>query len=111
MLTHECASFRKDWAEQAEVLINATHPYSMHPHGVLYEKDSEGADYNDNTTGKDRQDGCVAPGATHTDVLVTSAQMITADMVPDAPCIWLYHCHISDHMLAGMVARYEVKDR
>jgi hephaestin len=23
---------------------NATHPYSMHPHGVLYVKDSEGAD-------------------------------------------------------------------
>lgn len=262
---------------------NATHPFSMHPHGVLYEKDSEGADYNDNTTGKDREDGCVAPGATHTytwqvperagpgpndpnsifwlyhshcdeirdvasglfggfvvtrrgealpdgrpkgvdhefvtmyiainenqswylddnirdhctdpkgvnkdepgfhtatgfatpiantgfvstntkwsingyiygnmpmmtmkkgdhvrwyvatlgdfnnghtphwhgntvlvagqrtDVLsITSAQMITADMVPDAAGIWLYHCHISDHMLAGMVARYQVKDR
>jgi FtsP/CotA-like multicopper oxidase with cupredoxin domain len=255
----------------------------MHPHGVLYEKDSEGADYNDGTSGKDKEDGCVAPGATHnytwripdragpgpadpsslfwlyhshcdelrdvasglfggivvtrrgndlpdgrpkdvdhefvsiyiaineneswylddnirehtsdpngvkktdfglatstgivgtiattgfaatnikwsingfiygnmpmmtmkigdhvrwyvatlgdfnnghtphwhgntvlisgqrTDVLsVTSAQMVTADMVPDATGIWLYHCHISDHMLAGMVARYEVKDR
>jgi manganese oxidase len=47
-----------------------------------------------------------------TDVLnVASAEMITADMVPDAAGIWLYHCHISDHMLAGMVARYEVKDR
>jgi len=45
-----------------------------------------------------------------TDVLVvTSANMVTADMVPDVPGIWLYHCHISDHMLAGMVARYEVK--
>lgn len=262
---------------------NATHPYSMHPHGVLYVKDSEGADYNDNTSGADKADGCVAPGASHTytwqiperagpgpndpssifwlyhshcdelrdvasglfggfivtrqgmalpdgrpkdvdhefvnmyiainenqswylddnirdhttdpkgvkreefglatatgiagtvattgfaatnvkwsingyiygnmplmtmkkgdrvrwyvatlgdfnnahtphwhgntvlvagqrtDVLaITSAQMMTADMVPDAPGIWLYHCHISDHMLAGMVARYEVKDR
>ncbi len=47
-----------------------------------------------------------------TDVLViTSAQMITADMIPDAPGIWLYHCHISDHMLAGMVARYQVVPR
>ncbi|MGC1461579.1 MAG: multicopper oxidase domain-containing protein [Terracidiphilus sp.] len=262
---------------------NATHPYSMHPHGVLYKKDSEGADYNDATSGADKEDGCVAPGATHvytwdiperagpgpndpsslfwlyhshcdelrdvasglfggiivtkrgmalpdgqpkdvdhefvsmyiaineneswylddnirdhttdpkgvnraefspltvtgifgtiagkgfastnvkwsingyiygnmplmtmkvgdhvrwyvatlgdfnnghtphwhgntvmvggqrTDVLpVTSAQMVTADMVPDAPGIWLYHCHISDHMLAGMVGRYEVKER
>jgi FtsP/CotA-like multicopper oxidase with cupredoxin domain len=262
---------------------NATHPYSMHPHGVLYLKDSEGSDYNDGTTGADIADGCVAPGVTHTytwqvperagpgpndpsslfwlyhshcdelrdvaaglfgglvitrrgmalpdgrpkdvdhefvtmyiaineneswylddnikahipdpsklnryefkpitatgiigtvagtgfvdtnvkwsingyiygntpmmtmkigdhvrwyvatlgdfnnahtphwhgntvmvagqrtDVLsVTSAQMITADMVPDAPGIWLYHCHISDHMLAGMSARYQVLDR
>jgi len=262
---------------------NGAHPFSMHPHGVLYEKDSEGADYNDGTTGKDKGDGAVPPGATHTytwrvperagpgpgdpssvfwlyhshadelqdiasglfgmivvarrgmarpdgrpkdvdheflsmfiavneneswylednirdhttdpkgvnrkesmlitpegmagtiagtgfvdtnikwsvngyifgnmplmtmkvgervrwyvatlgdfnnahtphwhgntvlsagqrtDVLVvTSAQMVTADMVPDAPGIWLYHCHISDHMLAGMVARYEVKPR
>jgi FtsP/CotA-like multicopper oxidase with cupredoxin domain len=261
---------------------NATHPYGMHPHGVLYQKDSEGADYNDSTVGPDKEDGCVAPGATHTytwqaldrsgpgpndpssifwlyhshcdelrdvasglfgmivisrrgmalpdgrpkdvdhefatmfiaineneswylddnikehtsdpkgvnkaefglltatgiagtvantgfvftnvkwsingyiygntpmmtmkkgdrvrwyvatlgdfnnahtphwhgntvlvagqrtDVLVvTSAQMITADMVPDAPGIWLYHCHISDHMLAGMMARYQVTD-
>ena len=47
-----------------------------------------------------------------TDVLVvTSAQMITADMVPDAVGTWLYHCHISDHMLAGMMARYQVLDR
>ena len=252
---------------------NGTHPFSMHPHGVLYEKDSEGADYNDGTSGKDKEDGGVPPGATHvytwripervfwlyhshcdelrdvasglfgvivvtrrgmalpdgrpkdvdhefvsmyiaineneswylddnirdhtsdpkgvdkhesnpltpggmagtiagtgfvetnikwsmngyifgnmpmmtmkkgdhvrwyvatlgdffnahtphwhgntvmvqgrrTDVLnVASAEMITADMVPDAAGIWLYHCHISDHMLAGMVARYEVKDR
>jgi len=262
---------------------NATHPFGMHPHGVLYEKDSEGADYNDGTSGKDKEDACVAPGSTHTytwqavdrsgpgpndpssvfwlyhshcdelrdvasglfgmivitkrgmalpdgrpkdvdhefatmfiaineneswyiddnirehctdpkgvnkgefgiltatgiagtvantgfvftnvkwsingylygnmpmmtmkkgdrvrwyvatlgdfnnahtphwhgntvlvggqrtDVIsVLAAQMITADMVPDAPGIWLYHCHISDHMLAGMMARYEVKDR
>jgi FtsP/CotA-like multicopper oxidase with cupredoxin domain len=262
---------------------NATHPFSMHPHGVVYEKDSEGADYNDGTSGANKSDGCVAAGKTHTyvwqvperagpgpadpssvfwlyhshcdelrdvaaglfggiiitrkgmalpngrpkdvdhefvtmfialneneswylddnirdhttdpkgvnkaefnplapngiatpiagsgftvsnikwsingyiygnmpmmtmkkgdhvrwyvttlgdfqnahtphwhgntvlvagqrtDVLVvTSAQMITADMVPDAPGIWLYHCHISDHMMAGMMARYEVTDR
>jgi len=262
---------------------NASHPYSMHPHGVLYQKDSEGADYNDGTSGADKSDGGVPPGATHTyvwqiperagpgpndpssvfwlyhshsdelrdvasglfgvivvtrkgmaradgrpkdvdrefvtmyiaineneswylddnirdyttdpkgvnkkdtypftpggmagtvagtgfietnikwsingyifgnmplatmtkgdhvrwyvatlgdfnnahtphwhgntvlvagqrtDVLVvTSAQMVVADMVPDAPGIWLYHCHISDHMLAGMVARYEVTKR
>jgi FtsP/CotA-like multicopper oxidase with cupredoxin domain len=54
----------------------------------------------------------VLVGGQRTDVIsITSAQMITADMVPDAPGIWLYHCHISDHMLAGMAARYEVKER
>ncbi len=45
---------------------NATHPFGIHPHGVLYQKDSEGADYNDGTSGADKGDACVAPGATHT---------------------------------------------
>src|SRR5208283_780576 len=45
---------------------HASHPYSMHPHGVLYKKDSEGADYNDGTSGADKADGGVPPGATHT---------------------------------------------
>ena len=40
---------------------NASHPYSMHPHGVLYQKDSEGADYNDGTSGADKSDGGVRP--------------------------------------------------
>jgi len=54
----------------------------------------------------------VLVGGQRTDVVsVVSAQMITADMVPDAVGIWLYHCHISDHMLAGMDARYQVLDR
>ena len=32
----------------------------------------------------------------------------TADMVADAPGLWLFHCHLDDHMEAGMMARYEV---
>ncbi len=44
-----------------------------------------------------------------TDVLALSpAQMLTADMWPDDPGIWLFHCHVSDHMEGGMVSRYEV---
>jgi FtsP/CotA-like multicopper oxidase with cupredoxin domain len=44
-----------------------------------------------------------------TDVLALSpAQMLTVDMIPDDPGIWLFHCHVSDHMEAGMMARYEV---
>ena len=35
-------------------------------------------------------------------------QMVTADMVPDDPGIWLFHCHISFHNAAGMAVRYSV---
>ena len=44
---------------------NATHPYSMHPHGVFYNKDSEGAGYADGTSGGDKEDDAVPPGQTH----------------------------------------------
>jgi FtsP/CotA-like multicopper oxidase with cupredoxin domain len=44
-----------------------------------------------------------------TDVIALSpAQMVTVDMIPDDPGIWLYHCHVSDHMDGGMMARYQV---
>jgi FtsP/CotA-like multicopper oxidase with cupredoxin domain len=44
-----------------------------------------------------------------TDVtLLGPASMLTADMVPDDPGTWLFHCHVSDHMEAGMVSRYQV---
>lgn len=32
----------------------------------------------------------------------------TVDMVPDVAGLWMFHCHIDDHMEAGMMARYEV---
>ncbi len=32
--------------------------------------------------------------------------MIVADMVPDNPGTWLYHCHLNIHLEAGMVARF-----
>jgi len=45
-----------------------------------------------------------------TDVLeLLPASMKTADMVPDAPGIWLLHCHVNDHIAAGMSARYKVR--
>ena len=41
-------------------------PASVHPHGVFYEKDSEGAPYNDGTSGADKADDAVPPGGRHT---------------------------------------------
>jgi FtsP/CotA-like multicopper oxidase with cupredoxin domain len=44
-----------------------------------------------------------------TDVIeLLPATMKVADMVPDDPGIWLFHCHVEDHMMAGMSALYEV---
>jgi manganese oxidase len=36
------------------------------------------------------------------------ASMIVADMVPDDVGIWLFHCHVNDHIKAGMLTRYQV---
>ena len=48
-------------------------------------------------------------GGQRTDVLnIAPAQMMTADMVADNPGTWLFHCHVSDHMRAGMNAFYQV---
>ena len=38
---------------------NCPFPTSVHPHGVLYEKNSEGAPYNDGTSGTDKADDAV----------------------------------------------------
>ena len=35
--------------------------------------------------------------------------MQVADMVPDNPGVWLFHCHLGNHLLMGMQGRYEVK--
>lgn len=37
------------------------------------------------------------------------ATQITLDMTPDNPGIWMYHCHINDHITAGMMAKYLVR--
>ncbi|MCB2110416.1 MAG: multicopper oxidase domain-containing protein [Defluviimonas sp.] len=36
------------------------------------------------------------------------ATTLVADMVPDAVGVWMYHCHVNDHIAAGMTGRYEV---
>jgi len=36
------------------------------------------------------------------------ASMLVADMKPDDPGTWLYHCHVNDHIIAGMLALYTV---
>ena len=51
----------------------------------------------------------VSVNGQRTDVVsIGPAQMVTADMQADNTGIWMYHCHVSDHMAAGMSAHYEV---
>lgn len=37
------------------------------------------------------------------------ATMVVADMIPDAPGTWLLHCHVNDHIAAGMSTRYQIR--
>ena len=42
-------------------------------------------------------------------VILAQAEMITADMIPDNPGIWMYHCHVDEHMVTGMATLYKVE--
>ena len=76
---------------------NGTHPYSMHPHGVFYEKPSEGTAYNDGTSAASRHGGAVPPGETHSYVWEVPER---AGPGPNDPSsiVWLYHSH-ADEMI------------
>ena len=48
----------------------------------------------------------------NTDVIeVLPASMRVADMVADNPGTWIFHCHVADHMMAGMYTTYTVAPR
>jgi hephaestin len=52
----------------------------------------------------------VTVNGTRTDVTsVFPATMMVADMVPDDPGTWLFHCHVNDHLDAGMIALYTIE--
>lgn len=47
-----------------------------------------------------------------TDVIeLLPASMKSLDMVVDNPGTWMYHCHVNDHIAAGMTALYTVKEK
>ncbi len=41
-------------------------------------------------------------------VSLSPMTMLAADMTPDNPGIWLFHCHVNVHLAGGMEARYRV---
>ena len=74
---------------------NVDFPSSVHPHGVFYEKNSEGAPYTDGTTGQDKADDAVPPGGTHTytwEVRERTGPM----MMEGTTAFWMYHSHVDE---------------
>lgn len=52
----------------------------------------------------------VTVGGMRMDVVsLLPATMVVADMVPDDVGTWLFHCHVNDHISAGMLTRYQVR--
>lgn len=82
----------------------AERAYTVHPHGVFYGKDSEGKGYNDGTSGSDKSDDFIPPGAMHT---YTWEVPPRAGPGPNDPSsiIWMYHSHTNEPMdtNAGLV--------
>jgi hephaestin len=68
---------------------------SMHPHGVLYDKASEGALYEDGTNGADRKDDAVPPGGR-----VTYEWRVPERSGPGpgdpSSVFWIYHSHTEE---------------
>ncbi len=91
---------------------NATRPYSMHPHGVLYKKDSEGVAYNDGSSQADKTGGAVPPGHTY---VYTWDVPERAGPGPGDPSsvVWLYHSHVEEQrdVDAGLVGAIIVTAR
>ncbi|HUL74475.1 MAG TPA: multicopper oxidase domain-containing protein [Vicinamibacterales bacterium] len=91
---------------------HASRAYGMHPHGVFYNKDSEGAPSNDGTSGADKADDAVPPGGTHT---YTWQIPERAGPGPNDPSslVWLYHSHTTEMLdvNAGMIGAIVVTRR
>jgi FtsP/CotA-like multicopper oxidase with cupredoxin domain len=74
---------------------NTRRPVSLHPHGVFYKKNSEGAPYNDRTSESDRVDDRVPPGREHTyEWLVPERAGPTEH--EGSSTFWMYHSHVNE---------------
>ena len=74
---------------------NASFSASVHPHGVFYTKDSEGAPSADATEGVDKADDAVLPGDTHTYVWPVPERAGPAEADPSS-ILWMYHSHTNE---------------
>jgi FtsP/CotA-like multicopper oxidase with cupredoxin domain len=74
---------------------NTRFPVSVHPHGVFYDKTSEGAPYADGTGGASKGDDAVAPGNTYTYVWSVPERAGPGPM-DGSSALWMYHSHVDE---------------
>lgn len=71
----------------------ASRPYTVHPHGVFYTKDSEGSLYPDESSEDHKKDDAVPPGGNYTYTWTIPEDH--SPMADDPTCLtWVYHSHI-----------------
>lgn len=70
---------------------NAGFAFSLHPHGVAYTRDSEGAMYGDGMDHPEA-DGLVPPGKTHTYTWIAREQAGPGPQ-DGSSVVWIYHSH------------------
>ncbi|KAM6143158.1 hephaestin isoform 7-T7 [Erethizon dorsatum] len=71
----------------------ASRSYTIHPHGVFYEKDSEGSLYPDGSSGPLKADDSVPPGGSH--IYNWTIPESHAPTDADPACLtWIYHSHV-----------------
>ena len=99
-------TLRAEVGETIKVVFknNASRPFSMHPHGVFYEKASEGSMYADNVPHDQKMGSMVPPGATFTYEWGVPER---AGPGPEDPSsiVWLYHSHVDEYkdVASGLV--------
>ena len=74
---------------------NTKHFCTMHPHGLAYDKNSEGASYNDGTSGDDKADDAVPPGGSHTYTWTVPERAGPGPGDPSS-ILWMYHSHFNE---------------
>ncbi|XP_037136671.1 coagulation factor V isoform X1 [Syngnathus acus] len=96
-------------AEQNEILVVtfrnlASQLHSLHPHGIAYGKNSEGAQYFDNTSQKEKEDDVVKPGNEH-----VYYWEVTPDVSPkpdDPTCLtysYISHINLVEDFNSGLI--------
>ena len=74
---------------------NCSFPTSVHPHGVFYTKSSEGAPYNDGTSGADKADDAVPSGGSHTYIWQVP-ERAGPGPADGSSVMWMYHSHTDE---------------